>query len=80
MKLMVRYVHKIAPRASDIMGPIYVADNILSSGVRRTIAGALRDAKVLPPGGQIKSFRVEGESLIVFPSASVWHSIVLTRA
>lgn len=76
MKFMVRYVHKIAPRASDVMGPVEINDNAFSN--RNTLAAALRKARVLSSGDRLKSFRVEGDKVIAFPMASIWHSVILT--
>jgi hypothetical protein len=46
---------------------------------RRTLAKALREARVLPSGGRLLGFRVEGDRVVAFPAASVWHSFIITR-
>lgn len=71
----VRYVHKISPKASDVMGPVKIPGGAFSN--KNTLAKALRTAKVLPSGGRITSFRAEGEKIVVFPAKSVWHAIIL---
>jgi hypothetical protein len=79
---MVRYVHKIAPRAEDVMGPVCINDNAFSN--RNTLGAALRRAKVMTGGARVRDFRVEGEKTVVFPSlpgfTTYWHSIILTPA
>lgn len=75
MKYLVRYVHKIAPSDRDISAA-EISEGSWSN--RNTLAKALRDARILPSGGRLASFRVEGERVIAFPVASIWHSIILT--
>jgi hypothetical protein len=76
---MVGYIHKISPSPQDVWGPVCLNDNAFSDG--KTLGAALRKAHVLIPGGQVRQFRVEGDTVIVFPSApgtTYWHSIILT--
>lgn len=78
MKYMVRFVHKISPSAKDVMGPIEIRDGAWSN--RNTLAKALRDARVMPSGGRLSSFRSEGDKVVAFPVKSVWHAFVITPA
>lgn len=77
---MVGYIHKISPSPQDVWGPVCLNDNAFSDG--KTLGAALRKAHVLIPGGQVRQFWVEGDRVIVFPSApgmtTYWHSIILT--
>lgn len=77
---MVGYIHKVSPSPQDVWGPVCLNDNAFSDS--KTLGAALRKAHVLIPGGQVRNFRVEGERVIVFPSApgmtTYWHSIILT--
>jgi len=77
---MVGYIHKISPSPQDVWGPVCLNDNAFSDS--KTLGAALRKAHVLIPGGQVRQFRVEGDRVIVFPSApgmtTYWHSIILT--
>jgi hypothetical protein len=77
---MVGYIHKISPSPQDVWGPVCLNDNAFSDG--KTLGAALRKAHVLIPGGQVRQFRIEGDKVIVFPSApgmtTYWHSIILT--
>jgi hypothetical protein len=77
----VRYVHKIAPRDTDVgpavrLGPAQLADPT-------KLAATLRKSRILFAGGRIRDFRVEPSGrVIVFPSVpgmtTYWHSIILT--
>lgn len=72
----VRYVHKIAPSPADRRDqPIELPEGCFSN--RNTLAKALREARVLPTGGRLASFRVEGNKIVAFPMASIWHAIIL---
>jgi hypothetical protein len=75
MKFLVRYVHKIAPRDSDV-SVAEIPNGAWSN--RNLLAKALRDARILPSGGRLREFRVEGEKVIAFPMASIWRAFVLT--
>lgn len=70
-----RYVHKIAPKDTDVGNPIDLAPKDLES--KSALAAALRRARILPTGGKINSFRMEQDRIVVFPQASIWHSIIL---
>jgi hypothetical protein len=78
---MVRYVHKISPSDKDVMGPVHIPGGAFSD--RKKLGAALRKAKVMMAGTSIRSFRTEGNRVIVFPSApgmtTYWHSIILTH-
>lgn len=77
---MVRFVHKIAPRDDDVEGPVRIPDNAFSN--KRTLAKALRMAGILGSGDSIRSMRVEGDKIIVFPggwTGKTWNAIVLTK-
>ena len=79
---MVRYVHKISPSNQDVKGPITIPGGAFSNS--KMLGAALRRAGVLAPGAQVRSFRVEGDKVVVFPSlpgsTTYWHSIILTNA
>jgi len=79
---MVRYVHKISPSDKDVMGPVTIRDGAFSN--RKTLGAALRGAGVLMAGASVRNFRVEGEKVVIFPSApgltTYWHAIILTPA
>jgi hypothetical protein len=78
---MVRYVHKISPSDKDTMGPVTIPNGAFSDS--KSLGAALRRAKVLGSGAQVRSFRVEGDKVVVFPSmpgmTTYWHSVVLTH-
>lgn len=79
---MVRYVHKISPRDTDVKGPVKIPNGAFSDS--KNLAAALRKAGVLDTGARIRSFRSEGDKVVVFPSmpglTTYWHSIILTHA
>lgn len=79
---MVRYVHKISPRDSDVKGPVTIPAGAFAD--RKKLGAALRKAGVLDPGAQVRNFRTEGDKVVVFPSmpgmTTYWHSIILTHA
>lgn len=71
-----RYVHKIAPSDKDVSAtPVELTLTDLAS--RSALGAALRRARILPHGGAVKSYRIEGNRVVVFPQASIWHSIIL---
>jgi hypothetical protein len=72
----VRYVHKIAPRDTDIGDPVVLAEGAASDS--KTLGRALRRAGVLCSGIRLRSFRVEGSTILAFPDRGVWHLVVLT--
>jgi hypothetical protein len=76
MKYDVRFVHKISPSAKDVSEPIEVSGGAFSDS--KTLAAALRKAKVLGAGERLRAFRVEGDRVVAFPDRGIWHSIVLT--
>lgn len=73
----VRFVHKISPSASDIHPtPVQLPDMAFSS--RNKLSVCLRNLGILPKGGRITHFRVQGEYVFAFPAnPSVWHCITL---
>lgn len=87
----VRFVHRVAPRDYDRM-TVTIPDGAFSD--KKTLGRALRQAKpVSPPGSggfrqptvlgkgqQVRSFRVEGDKVTVFPSYGIWHAIIITPA
>jgi hypothetical protein len=75
---MIHYVHRIRPKASDVLGPVRIPDNAFSN--KKTLAKALRDICVLPSGGRLSTVRVEGDKVIAFPTSGVWHAFVITLA
>lgn len=75
----VRYVHKIAPRDTD-MGPnVELSDGSFSDSKR--LAAALRREGVLFKGGRLREYRVAADEVCCFPVVpglgSYWHAIVL---
>lgn len=78
MEYNVRFIHKISPSPTDTKGPVEIPDKAFSN--RRTLGYALRFAGVLCRGERIATFRVEGAKVIVFPQATIWHSIILEPA
>lgn len=76
MKYRSRYVHKIAPRATDY-GPDVEVDPSVGSD-RKALGAAMRQHKLLDKGERLLQCRVEPDGRIVaFPAASIWWSIVL---
>lgn len=78
---MVRFVHNISPRDDDVEGPVRIPDNAFSN--KKTLAKALRNAGILGSGDPIRSMRVEGDEVIIFPggwTGRTWHAIILTPA
>lgn len=77
---MVRYVHKISPSDKDVKGPVHIPGGAFSN--KNTLGAALRKAGVMGSGEPVKSFRVEGDKVVVFPGGrpQIWHAIVLTHA
>jgi hypothetical protein len=77
-----RYVHKIAPRDSDMAGPFDIPDGAFSD--RNTLAAALRKCGALVRGARLRDMRVEADRIVVFPAlpgfTTYWHSIILTPA
>jgi hypothetical protein len=70
-----RYVHKISPKDTDVGNPVDLSPKDLES--KSALAAALRKSRILPAGGKINSFRIEQDRILVFPQASIWHSIIL---
>ncbi len=79
MKYSVRYIHKIAPRATDVGPDVEINNNAFSN--RNALGKALRTVGVMTSGGRVTSFRVEGPKVVIFPSmpglTTYWHAIVL---
>ena len=78
MRYDVRYVHKISPSERDTGPAITLSPTDVES--KGKLAAALRRGRVLPHGGRIGSYRFETNRIVVFPQASIWHSIILTLA
>lgn len=75
VKLTGYYTHKIAPSPADKIAEFEISGNAFSN--KNTLGKALRQAGILPPGGRLKHFRVEGDRVFAFPMSSVWHCITL---
>lgn len=76
MELSIRYVHKIAPRDSDVRSCNTIdADSFSGTG---SLARALRARGLLAPGTRLRSVRREADRVIVFPDRGIWHSLVIT--
>jgi hypothetical protein len=75
----VRYVHKISPRATDTGKDVTLPGSVFSD--RKKLNRALLDEGVLQKGARIRSYRVEGDEVIVFPMmpgmTTYWHAVVL---
>jgi len=79
MKYHVRYVHKIAPRDTDVLPEVELPPlEVYVSSVE--LGKVLRDAGVMLSGTRVIEFRAERGSLVVFPTmvGSHWLSITLT--
>lgn len=70
-----RYVHKISPSNKDVGPNVLIPD----ASTKAKVAKALRGARILGSGGMIREMRHEGGKLVVFPSKSIWHAIILTK-
>lgn len=75
MRYETRYVHKIAPKDTDVGNPIDLEPKDLES--KSALAAALRRARILSTGDKINSYRIEQDRIVVFPQASIWNSIIL---
>jgi hypothetical protein len=75
MRYETHYVHKIAPKDTDVGNPVDLSPTDLES--KGKLAAALRKARVLSSGDKINSYRIETDRIVVFPQASIWHSIIL---
>jgi hypothetical protein len=76
MRYETRYVHKISPNEKDVGNPVDLSPTDLESKTK--LAAALRRARILE--GAIDDFRIEKNRVVVFPKASIWHSIILHLA
>ena len=76
MRYETRYVHKISPNEKDVGNPVDLSPTDLAS--KPKLAAALRRAHILE--GAIDDFRIEKNRVVVFPEASIWHSIILHLA
>ncbi len=78
----VRYVHRVAPSEKDVWPDITVPDGAFSDS--RKLGQALRTFGVLLPGARVRSFRTEGDKVVVFPVmpglSTYWHAVVLTAS
>lgn len=70
-----RYVHKISPSEKDKGPDVLIPD----ASTKAKVAKALRSARILGSGGMVREMRHEGGKLVVFPSKSIWHAIILTK-
>ena len=83
MRYSVRFVHKIAPKYSDTGYPVEISDAPqvsprLDAKARNALARILRNSLNLLQGQRLNEVRVYSDGRIVcFPSASIWHSIIL---
>lgn len=78
----VQFIHKIHSRPEDRRLGVAIRDNAFADS--KTLGKALRDAGVLDPGARVRTFRVEGDKVVVFPTmpglTTYWHSVILTHA
>ena len=75
MRYETRYVHKISPSEKDVGPTVDLSPTDIESKTK--LAAALRRGRVLSHGDAISSFRFENDRIVVFPKASIWHSIIL---
>ena len=72
----IRFVHAVSPSPKDTDGPFHIPGNAFSDKTR--LAKELRAVGALHKGQRIKSFRVEGDKVIVFPQGGrPWHSLII---
>lgn len=89
MKYAIRFVHKVSSSPNDSASdPIELPEGATED--RRTLGAALRGSgasqkvypgqtRVLMKGESVRDYRIDAHGrIIVFPTASVWHSIILT--
>lgn len=77
----VRYVHKVSPRETDVLPhALPLPESAFADS--KALGKALRGAKILMPGARVRSFRVKGDRVVVFPTmpgmTTYWHAIILT--
>jgi hypothetical protein len=77
----VRYVHKIAPRDTDVGDDVTLTDADLVDN--KTIGAALRERGTLLAGVRVREWRIEPDGkIVVFPVypglTTYWHSVILT--
>lgn len=72
------FTHKISPKDTDVSEQFEIADGAFSDS--RKLGAALRKQRILQPGQRIRSFKVTGDKVVVFPSAGIWQSITLKFA
>lgn len=79
MNYTIRYVHRVAPSDKDVKTGVSIRDGAFSD--RKTLAKALREVGVLAKNARIRTFRVEGDKVLVFPTlpgaTTYWHSVVI---
>jgi len=75
MRYETRYVHKIAPKDTDVGEPVDLEPKDLES--KKALAAALRRARILSTRDKINTYRIEQDRIVVFPQASIWNSIIL---
>jgi hypothetical protein len=71
----VRYIHKISPRATDVKENVPLPASTFSDS--KSMGRELRKAGVLTTGTRVRSFRVEGDKVVVFPAPSIWHAVII---
>jgi len=78
----VKYVHKVSPSDNDVGPDVVIPGGAFSDS--RKLGQALRTLGVLARGARVRSFRAEGDKVVVFPSmpglTTYWHAVVLTAA
>jgi hypothetical protein len=74
-RYLTRYVHKISPQETDTGDPVELSPKDLVD--KKSLAAALRRAKILLAGQGLTGYRIENDRVIAFPKASIWHSIIL---
>jgi hypothetical protein len=80
IRYSVRYVHKVAPSEKDVGPDVVVPAGAFADS--RKLGQALRTLGVLLPGARVRSFRTDGDKVVVFPVlpglSTYWHAVVLT--
>ena len=88
VEYLVQFVHKIGGKNPKDVARIYLPGSAFSDS--RTLGAALREAELyasgvtypgqaraLMAGERVRTFRVEGDKVIVFPDRGPWHSLIL---
>lgn len=70
-ELTIRYVHRVAPRDTDVRTCNTISDSAFADN--RTLASALRARGLMERGARIREMRASGSMVTCFPDRGVWH-------